>query len=97
MTLMLDDFVTKPCIVFIYQPTNQEVQQERYFQLPASICRLFIGVITNLLGQPADLPVLKAICSFLIAIHPTLDTLTLHSAQNFYLIGKVHSKKIDMA
>ncbi|XP_066923807.1 lysosomal-trafficking regulator-like [Clytia hemisphaerica] len=66
----------------------QEVQQEKYFQLPQSICKLFIGVITNLLGQPVDLPVLKAVCSFLIAIHPTLDTLTLHSASNFYLIAK---------
>lgn len=74
----------------------QELQQEKVPQLPASLCKLYIGVINNLLGQPVDLPVLKAICSFLIAIHPTVDTLTLHSALNFYLIAKVTAPDVNL-
>ena len=60
-------------------------------QLPASLSKLYIGVIENLLGN-VELPILKAVCSFLIAIHPTADTLMLHSARNFYLHPKVHGE-----
>jgi hypothetical protein len=67
-----------------------EFQQESNTQLPASLSKLYIGVIENLLGN-VELPILKAVCSFLIAIHPTLDTLMLHSARNFYLNPKLHA------
>eukprot|EP00795_Rhopilema_esculentum_P002843 gene2843-1077_t len=66
----------------------QEREQKRGDMIPPTISQLYIDVIASVLGHPPDMPVLKAICSYLIATHPTVNTLTLHSKTNFYLLPK---------
>eukprot|EP00794_Sanderia_malayensis_P020579 gene20579-22605_t len=71
----------------------QERQQHHNKSIPPNLSELYISVVKSLLGQPPDMPVLKAICNFLIAVHPTVVTLAFHSSSNFYLLPKVPSLK----
>ena len=53
--------------------------------MTSAISSLYVNIIRNIMGSPPDLTVLKAVCEFLIAIHPTEDTSRLHSPTRFYL------------
>ncbi|XP_065681704.1 lysosomal-trafficking regulator isoform X1 [Hydra vulgaris] len=71
----------------------REMQQEHSTKLDPSLCSLYVDIVQSLLGKTIDISVLKSLCCFLIATHPTIDTLNLHSPENFYLIPKVFSGK----
>lgn len=55
---------------------------------------LHLNIFQNLLGCPADPQVLKRICEFLIAVHPTYETLVIHGPGNLYFspITKLQGK-----
>lgn len=64
----------------------QERQGEGLKEIPSTISTLYVNIIQNVMEQTPDLTVLKAVCEFLIAIHPTEDTTSLHSPNKFYLM-----------
>lgn len=66
-------------------PIPQERQGEGLTEIPTTISTLYVNIIQNIMGNPPDLTVLKAVCEFLIAMHPTEDTTRLHSPNRFYL------------
>ena len=71
----------------------QEIQAE---DLPFSwtITSLHLKIIQNLLGCSANPRVIKRICEFLVAIHPTYETLVIHAPSNLYFAPnyKLHGK-----
>jgi hypothetical protein len=72
----------------------QEIQAE---DLPFSstITSLHLKIIQNLLGCSANPQVLKRICEFLVAVHPTYETLVIHAPGNLYFapIAKLEGKR----
>ena len=77
-----------PGIVF------QERQNEGCKEIPRVISSLYVNIIQNIMGNPPDLTVLKAVCEFLIAVHPTDDISRLHAPSRCYL--REHSLDLGM-
>ncbi|KAL9952715.1 hypothetical protein ACROYT_G040007 [Oculina patagonica] len=63
----------------------QERQNEGCKEIPRVISSLYVNIIQNIMGNPPDLTVLKAVCEFLIAVHPTDDISQLHAPSRCYL------------
>ena len=63
----------------------QERQSEGCKEIPRVISSLYVNIIQNVMGNPPDLTVLKAVCEFLIAVHPTDDVRVLHAPSRCYL------------
>lgn len=63
----------------------QERQSEGCKEIPRVISSLYVNIIQNIMGNPPDLTVLKAVCEFLIAVHPTDDITRLHAPSRCYL------------
>lgn len=49
------------------------------------ISSLYVNIIQNVMGNPPDLTVLKAVCEFLVAVHPPDDVHRLHAPNRCYL------------
>lgn len=72
----------------------QERQSEGCKEIPRVISSLYVNIIQNIMGNPPDLTVLKAVCEFLIAVHPTDDITRLHAPSRCYL--REHSLDFGM-
>ncbi|XP_046848177.1 lysosomal-trafficking regulator-like [Xenia sp. Carnegie-2017] len=62
----------------------QEIQAEK-LAFSSLTTNLHLKIIQNLFGCPPNPQVLKRICEFLVAIHPTYETLVVHAPGNLYL------------
>ena len=58
----------------------------------STITSLHLKIIQNLLGCPSNPQVLKRICEFLVAVHPTYETLVIHAPGNLYFAPIVKLK-----
>ncbi|XP_022782202.1 lysosomal-trafficking regulator-like isoform X2 [Stylophora pistillata] len=72
----------------------QERQSEECKEIPRVISSLYVNIIQNVMGNPPDLTVLKSVCEFLIAVHPTNDIIRLHAPSRCYL--REHSLDISL-
>ena len=69
---------------------TQERHSEKRSEIPGAICSLYVNIIQHVMSSLSpDLTVLKAVCEFLLAIHPTKDTIHLDSPTGFYLAKNV--------
>ena len=64
---------------------SQERQSEECKEIPRVISSSYVNIIQNIMGNPPDLTVLKSVCEFLIAVHPTKDTIRLDAPSRCYL------------
>ncbi|KAI8477728.1 hypothetical protein Bbelb_445390, partial [Branchiostoma belcheri] len=64
--------------------TCQEHQSEDLPSLPPAICQSFVSIVQCTLGCPPDLNLLTAVCDFLLAVHPAINTFVCHAPSSFY-------------
>ncbi|XP_078592182.1 lysosomal-trafficking regulator-like isoform X1 [Branchiostoma floridae x Branchiostoma japonicum] len=71
-------------IVYKLLQTCQEHQSEDLPSLPPAVCQSFVSIVQCTLGCPPDLNLLTAVCDFLLAVHPAINTFVCHAPSSFY-------------